>query len=99
VTARRSSVLLVDPSLFTAPYDAALTRGLEQNDVEPRWATRPLRSGERAEIDARCVDAFFYRRIERASWLTGRLRAALKGVAHAAGLARLVAGALRPACV
>ena len=28
-------VLLVDPSLFTAPYDAALTRGLLEAGVEP----------------------------------------------------------------
>jgi glycosyltransferase involved in cell wall biosynthesis len=91
----RATVLLVDPSLFTAPYDGALTRGLLESGVEPRWATRPLRPGERGEIDARYVDDFFYRRIETARGLPPRLRAALKGVAHVIGLSRLVIGALR----
>jgi uncharacterized MnhB-related membrane protein len=34
------SALLVDPSLFTAPYDAALTEGLVGAGVEPTWSTR-----------------------------------------------------------
>ena len=39
--------LLVDPSLFTAPYDAALTSGLVAAGVDPMWATRPQRRNDR----------------------------------------------------
>jgi glycosyltransferase involved in cell wall biosynthesis len=82
--------LLVDPSLFTGPYDAGLTEGLVAAGVSPTWAVRPTRAGDRQEIGADYVDAFFYRRVDRLTWLPGPLRSAAKGVAHALGLARLV---------
>ena len=82
--------LLVDPSLFTAPYDAALTEGLVAAGVEPTWAVRPTRSGDRQEIAPQYVDAFFYRRIEEMPFLPRPLRAVAKGLAHALGLAQLV---------
>lgn len=84
------NVLLVDPSLYTSPYDAALTRALLEVGVQPRWATRPLRPGDRQEIPAECTDAFFYRRTDRAAGLPARLRLALKAFAHLAGVVRLV---------
>jgi glycosyltransferase involved in cell wall biosynthesis len=83
-------VLLVDASLFTAPYDAALTDGLVANDVVPTWAVRPTRAGDRQEIPTEYVDDFFYRRVERMSFLPQRVRTVAKGLAHALGLARLV---------
>lgn len=83
-------VLLVDPSLFTAPYDAALTQGLVEAGVEPSWAVRPIRPGDRPELPPERVDAFFYRFVERATFLPAKLRSALKGVAHAFGLAGLL---------
>ncbi len=83
-------VLLVDPSLFTAPYDAALTQGLLDAGVEPSWAVRPVRPGDRQELPAERVDPFFYRWIERATFLPVKLRSALKGVSHALGLAKLI---------
>lgn len=83
-------VLLVDPSLFTAPYDAALHGGLLALGVEPTWAVRPSRAAEPSELPERHVEPFFYRWIERQAWLTGRPRAAAKGLAHALGLARLL---------
>jgi glycosyltransferase involved in cell wall biosynthesis len=91
MTARPLAVTLVDPSLFTAPYDAALTEGLLAAGVRPRWATRPLRRGDRREIDAACVDEFFYRRVDEAAGLPRPLRAVAKGIAHALGMAGLVA--------
>jgi len=91
MTARPLSVTLVDPSLFTAPYDAALTEGLLAAGVRPQWATRPLRRGDRREIDAACVDEFFYRHVDEAAGLPRPLRALAKGLAHALGLAGLVA--------
>jgi len=90
-------VFLVDPSLFTAPYDAALTEGLVANGVVPTWVVRPTRDGDRQEIPAAYVDDFFYKRTERMTFLPGRLRSVAKGLAHALGLARLVGRVLRQA--
>ena len=84
------NVVLSDPSLYTPAYDAALTRALLAIGVQPTWATRPLRPGDRQEIPAECTDAFFYRRIDRADWLPRRLRSAFKGCAHVAGMMRLI---------
>lgn len=82
-------VILVDPSLFTGPYDAALTQGLVSAGVEPLWAVRPTRAGDAPEIEPRYVDAFFYKKVDSLQ-VAKPLRALAKGVAHAAGLAGLV---------
>ncbi|MFO1220330.1 MAG: glycosyltransferase [Burkholderiaceae bacterium] len=82
--------LLVDPSLFTAPYDAALTQGLLAAGVQPMWATRPIRRGDDQEIPARYTDPFFYRRVDDLPGLPRPLRALAKGAAHAVGLLRLL---------
>lgn len=84
------NVLLVDPSLFTAPYDAALTEGLVAAGIEPLWATRPTRQGDRQEIPIERTAPFFYRRVDEAGWLPSKLKPLAKGVAHLAGLARLL---------
>ncbi len=91
---RRLRVLLVDPSLFTAPYDAALTRGLLAAEVDPLWAVRPLRAGDREEIGAVHVDAFFYKHVDQLK-LPKQLRAVAKGVAHAFGLAGVLLRVLK----
>lgn len=83
-------VLLVDPSLFTAPYDAALTEGLLAADVEPVWATRPTRVGDRQELPLAYTDPFFYRRVDEARWIPRALKPVAKGLAHAAGLLGLL---------
>lgn len=82
-------VILVDPSLFTGPYDAALTQGLVSAGVEPLWAVRPTRAGDAPEIEARYVDAFFYKKVD-ALRVAKPVRALAKGFAHAAGLVGLV---------
>jgi hypothetical protein len=81
---------LIDPSLYTAPYDAALTRGLLLAGVRPIWMTRPLRRGDRAEIPPDCTDAFFYRLTDGAQWIPARLRPLLKGCAHLVGTVTLL---------
>ncbi len=95
-------VLLVDPSLFTAPYDAALTAGLAAVDVEPIWAVRPLRPGERRELPSQCALEIFYRRVDawHVPWARA-LRPLAKGCAHLAGLLQLLrrVRALSPAVV
>ena len=87
---RGPRVLLVDPSLFTAPYDAALTDGLLAAGVEPTWATRPTRRADRQELPLARTDPFFYRRTDEAAWLRGPLKSIAKGLAHFAGLATLL---------
>lgn len=91
----RLSVLQVDPSLFTAPYDAALSAGLAANDIDVSWATRGLRAGEEDLLAASRVDRFFYPWTDGAHRRTGRLARALKGVEHAAGLRGLAERAER----
>ena len=83
-------VMLVDPSLFTGPYDGALTQGLMAHSVKPLWATRPLRKGDQAEIQAELVDPYFYRWVDGMDFLPEKLRLACKGVAHIWGLSQLL---------
>lgn len=88
-------VALIDPSLFTGPYDAALTAGLVQSGVTPTWITRPTRSGDRQEIDAQHVQAVFYRHVDDIKWLPDRLRTAAKGLSHVVGLCRMAVSLMR----
>jgi|GEM_PF-961402 len=87
---RAMRALLVDPSLFTAPYDAALTEGLVAAGVEPTWAVRPIRPADRQEIPAEYAAPFFYRHVDQATFLPSPLRSVAKGLAHAVGLAELL---------
>jgi glycosyltransferase involved in cell wall biosynthesis len=89
-TTRALKVLLVDPSLFTAPYDAALTEGLVAAGIEPLWATRPTRKGDRQEIPIERTAPFFYRRVDEAGWLPSKLKPVAKGAAHLGGLLKLM---------
>ena len=63
---RELRALMVDPSLFTAPYDAALDRRPARVGDEPRLgsAARPGR-GDRQEIPAARVLPMFYRRVDQ----------------------------------
>ncbi len=82
---------MVDPSLFTAPYDAALTEGLLASGTNPVWAGGPTRRGDRQEIPADRVLPMFYRRVDQLQSAPAALRTVLKGAAHLWGLLRLVA--------
>jgi glycosyltransferase involved in cell wall biosynthesis len=84
------NVMLVDPSLYTAPYDAALSEGLLAAGVQPTWMTRPVRRGDRAELPPERTDAFFYRHTDQADWVPAALRPVIKGCAHFAGMAELL---------
>jgi glycosyltransferase involved in cell wall biosynthesis len=83
-------VVLVDPSLFTGPYDAALSRGLIAAGAEPTWVVRPTRPGDQPDLDAQHTDPFFYRHVDGLRGLPPALRAVAKGASHVLGLARLV---------
>lgn len=78
--------LLVDPSLFTAPYDGALSGGLEANHIEPLWLTRRLRANETAEIPAANVRPIFYPMTDGPRRRQGKPWQWLKGIEHVAGL-------------
>lgn len=82
-------VMLVDPSLFTGPYDGALSQGLMGHGVRPRWATRPVRKGDQAEIQPMLMDPFFYKWVDGVEFLPEKARLALKGLAHVWGLSQL----------
>jgi glycosyltransferase involved in cell wall biosynthesis len=88
--ANELQVWLVDPSLFTAPYDAALTEGLKSAGVRPTWAVRPTRAADRQELPADVTEPLFYGWIERQTRLSPKLRTLAKGVSHAWGLGKLV---------
>lgn len=85
-------VLLVDPVLFTAPYDAALTQGLGACGVVAHWATRALRPDEEPELPPAQVTALFYRMSDgpRRPTTAALLNRLVKGVEHAIGLEALV---------
>jgi glycosyltransferase involved in cell wall biosynthesis len=83
------SVVLVDPSLFTAPYDAALDEGLRRVGVHTSWAVRPVRPGDRSELPRDVAAPLFYRHVDQAVTALPPLRSVLKGLAHVVGLGRL----------
>jgi len=82
--------LLVDPSLFTGPYDAALSQGLEANGVAPLWLTRALRKDEEADIPPDRTRPIFYPLSDGPRRRTGAAWRMLKGVEHVAGLNQTV---------
>lgn len=88
-------VLLVDPGLFTAPYDAALSRGLEQAGVRPHWATRALRPGEEDALNGHSRAASFYPWTDGPRRRTGAAARLLKGIEHGLGMRALARRAAR----
>ncbi len=82
--------VLVDPSLYTGPYDAGLDAGLSSAGIAVRWLTRPARLGERCELPPERTEAFFYRRSDQAEWLPASARVLVKGCAHLLGVAKML---------
>lgn len=83
-------VLLVDPSLFTAPYDGALSQGLRTAGVRPLWATRALRAGEEDALSGYPRSTGFYRWTDGPRRRAGSAARALKGIEHVIGMRALV---------
>ncbi|WP_260928037.1 glycosyltransferase family 4 protein [Novosphingobium sp. 9] len=81
-------VLQLDPSLFTAPYDAALSRGLIENGVRPVWATRRLRPMEEDLLAAADKLSFFYPLTDGPARRAGSAWKLVKGLEHVSGLRR-----------
>lgn len=78
-------VLVVDPSLFTLPYDAAFCRALARAGAQVGLVGRPLRRNENLAPAEFSFRPLFY----RASEALPHPPAALKGLEHARGLAAL----------
>jgi glycosyltransferase involved in cell wall biosynthesis len=84
--ARSQKVLLVDPSLFTAPYDLALSKGLEANGLRATWATRGLRDNEEDLLDGRREAGLDFYPVTDGSRRKIRGWKAFKGIEHAMGM-------------
>jgi glycosyltransferase involved in cell wall biosynthesis len=82
----RLKVTLLDPSLFTEPYDAALARGLAASNVDAHWLVRPARPGEASGLPPGRFSPMFYRLSERLGGPFAKLKPALKGLEHGLGV-------------
>ncbi len=85
-------VALIDPSLFTLPYDRMLALGLEQAGHDVVLHARALEPGE-GDTQGLTLAPDFYRVTggARTAWLPEPLRLALKGAEHVFGMAALLA--------
>jgi len=87
-------VLVVDPSLFTLPYDRAYCRALAEGRAEVTLVGRPLRAYEQSLAGEPFAFAdLFYRGTgkQEIGWQTSRLGRLRKGVEHVLGLRALAA--------
>ncbi|MEM8651439.1 MAG: glycosyltransferase family 4 protein [Pseudomonadota bacterium] len=82
-------VILVDPSRFTAPYDAELSEGLASAGVKAIWATRPVRAQEAELLPPSAIRGIFYRNSDNLDKYGSRVRSVMKGISHLAGLLSL----------
>lgn len=85
-------VALIDPSLFTLPYDRMLALGLREAGHDVVLHTRALEPAE-GDGGGVALAADFYRATggARTAWLPEPLRLAFKGIDHLASMAGLVA--------
>ena len=93
-------VLVVDPSLFTLPYDRAFCGALGRGGADVVLVGRPLRVYEPSLAGEPFAFAdLFYRGTGKreVGWQTSRLGRLRKGVEHALGLRALAALAAEPA--
>jgi glycosyltransferase involved in cell wall biosynthesis len=79
-------VALIDPSLFTLPYDVALADGLRANGHDVTLHGRPLTARDGTAE----VTPSFYRASAALPGLPGPLRLAIKGIDHGVSLLRLL---------
>ena len=86
----RLSIVQVDPSLFTPPYDAALSEGLTLSGHHVTWAVRNVRPGEAQELNPVNCQLLFYRGNEGSAKLGGPIAKARKAASHLVSLLRMV---------
>ncbi len=85
------NALLLDPSLFTAPYDAALNTGLNKAGVTTLWATRGLRDGEKPDLPEAQTAPIFYPGHEASAKQGGAAAKLRKAMSHIGSLKRMIA--------
>ena len=81
---------LLDPSLFTIPYDRRLIEALQARGHEVKLFGRPLRPGEAQQVAGLPLEQHFYRWVEGGRSLPRRLARPLKAVNHVWSMAGLV---------
>jgi len=83
--------LLLDPSLFTLPFDVHFARALAEEGAEPVLVGRPLRHYEHLDREPFAHEALFYRLSEggNRNWRSSPAHRALKGAEHLLGYLRL----------
>lgn len=89
----RLRIAMVDPSLFSAPYDAELCRALSGAGHDVVLHCRPVRGEEPYALDAIAVEAAFYpmsERLRRTAGVPSRFSSVLKVPEHALDMWRLV---------
>src|ERR1700712_4386936 len=85
-------VAIVDPSLFTLPYDGALARGLADIGHQPTLYGRAMRPEDGARQDVRLEEDFYRVADSRiGTALPSKLRLAVKGLDHIWSMRRLLA--------
>ncbi len=84
-----SRVVLLDPSLFTLPFDLHLARALAELGAEVGLVGRPLREGERLVAEGFRFLPLFYRWSEPGPPRGGPLRRLAKALEHPLGYSRL----------
>lgn len=85
-------VMMLDPSLFTLPYDRALCGGLAAAGCAVSLVGRPLRPAERGPTEAGLpLLPHFYRWAERRPAIAGRAHKLAKCAEHLVDMARLPA--------
>lgn len=84
-------VHVVDPALFTLPYDTHFCHALADAGAEVVLIGRGLRSYEQVGEQGFAFQSLFYRRSENAvdTWQTSAPRKILKGIEHVAGMRAL----------
>jgi glycosyltransferase involved in cell wall biosynthesis len=88
-------VFIVDPSLFTLPYDLAFCRALAKGGTEVTLVGRPPRANEVLRDEPFTFAPLFYRgaAARELGWPTSRLGRLRKGLEHVSGLRALEAQA------
>ncbi|MFK5598228.1 glycosyltransferase family 4 protein [Methylobacterium sp. HMF5984] len=87
---RSLSILMVDASLFTAPYDEGITKGLEENGAVVTWACRDPRPNEEYQlIRKRQFAGIFYPGLVGSAKNAGLKAKIIKAISHTVSLVRL----------
>lgn len=84
-------IALIDPSLFTLPYDQALASGLERAGHRPRLYGRKLGAGDNQLAGVELTPSFYWLASHKiTAGLPKRVRVGIKGLEHPGCMMRLL---------